>query len=74
MVSQISCNLTKYPVIKEKHTSFLENAVDNVIRGNEKVIAATLGGLAITGDLFLDRKKIHSCNVFQISFFKYKCM
>ena len=52
MVNLISCNLTKYPVIKEKHTSFLENAVDNVIRGNEKVIAATLGGLAITGDLF----------------------
>ena len=27
----------------------MENAVDNVIRGNEMVIATTVGGLAATG-------------------------
>ena len=36
-------------VIKQKQSSFLENAVDNVIRGNEMIIATTVGGLAATG-------------------------
>ena len=48
-VFPISNWCTYKEVIKKKHASFVENAINNVIRGNEKVIVTSLGGLAVTG-------------------------